>query len=171
MKYLLISLLAVALFSGTAVQGQIATFDHADVNAFAIKKTSTGATIPLLASPEAVNRAFGAPSSSVPYYGEMDDITYTKSDYDGLTIYFDNGKTAYLDLAAPAYGLVLNKQVIRVGNNISTLSALFPDSYAARTNEQIFIELRANGEMIDMRIVISFNQSDEITGIFLAQGC
>lgn len=169
MKYLLISLSAFVLFSCTTVQGQITTLDNADVSTFSIKKISTGATVPLLATPQVVNSAFGAPSSSVQEYGELDGLTYTKSTYSGLTILFHDGTTAYFDLTTTAYGLVFNNQVIKVGNNISTLSSLFPSSYALRTDEQIFILLHANGEMTDMRIVIGFNQYDKITDISLAQ--
>ena len=167
MKYLLISLSAFVLFSCTTVQGQITTLDNADVSTFSIKKISTGATVPLLASSQAVNSAFGAPSSSVQEYGELDGRTYTKSTYSGLTILFHDGTTAYFDLTTTAFGLVFNNQVIKVGQDISTL--LFPSSYALRTDEQIFIELHANGVMTDMRIVIGFNQYDKITDISLAQ--
>lgn len=169
MKYLRISLLAVVLFSCTTVQSQVTNLDNADANTFTIKKTSTGATVPLLASPQAVTNAFGAPSSSVQEYGELDGRTYTRSSYGGLTISFYNGKTAYFDFATTAYGLVFNKQVIKVGNDISTLSSLFPGSYALRTDEQIFIELQANGATTDMNIVIEFNNDDKITRISLAQ--
>lgn len=169
MKYLLISLSAFVLFSCTTVQGQITTLDNADVSTFSIKKISTGATVPLLASSQAVNSTFGAPSSSVQEYGELDGRTYTKSNYSGLTAYFYNNKIAYFDFATTAFGLVFNNRVIKVGQDISTLSSLFPSSYALRTDEQIFIELHANGEMTDMRIVIVFNNYDKITKILLAQ--
>ncbi|HEY0897615.1 MAG TPA: hypothetical protein VGE15_13740 [Sphingobacteriaceae bacterium] len=169
MKALIIALLAVVLFSGTTAQSQIRTPDSADVYAFTIKKMSAGATIPFLAAPQVVKRAFGAPSSSVQEYGEMDDITFTKSDYGGLTIWFDQGRTAYLDIETTAYGLVYKNQIIKVGNNISTLGSLFPNSYAARANEQIHIQLHAAGVMTDARIVIRFNQSDKIRDISLAQ--
>ena len=169
MKNLLISLLAVVLFSCTTVQSQIRDMDSVDVYTFTIKKTSTGNSIPIIASSQAVNRAFGAPTSSVQEYSELDDLTYTKWIYSGLTISFDNGQTAYFDFATTAFGLVFNNQVIKVGNDISTLSSLFPGSYAARADDRIMIELHANRVMTDARIVIVFNQNDKITRILLAQ--
>jgi len=168
MKNLLISLLAVVLFSCTTVQSQIRDMDSVDVYTFTIKKTSTGNSIPIIASSQAVNRAFGAPTSSVQEYSELDDLTYTKSIYSGLTIYFYNGSITNFDFSTTAFSLVFNNQVIKAGQDISTLGSLFPGSYAARTDDLIHIGLHHNGQMTDARIVIGFNQYDKITNIALA---
>ena len=138
MRNLLITLFALVSFSCSTEQSQIAIPDHVDIHTLTIKKTSTGASIPVLASPQVVSGAFGAPSSSVQEYGELDGRTYTKSNYSGLTAYFYNNKIAYFDFATTAFGLVFNNRVIKVGQDISTLSSLFPSSYALRTDEWIF---------------------------------
>ncbi|HEY1007374.1 MAG TPA: hypothetical protein VGD92_09335 [Sphingobacteriaceae bacterium] len=169
MRNLLITLFALVSFSCSTEQSQVAVPDHVDIHTLTIKKTSTGASIPVLASPQVVSSAFGAPSSSVQYYGELDDITYTKSSYSGLTILFDHAKTAYFDFATTEFGLVVNNQVIRPGNNISTLSSLFPGSYAVRTDGRVFIQLKAHGVMTDAGIVIVFNSDNKITRILLVQ--
>lgn len=167
MKNLLFSLLAVVLFSCTTVQGQESEIDMVEGSAFTLRKLSAGKSVPFSASARVVNRAFGAPDSSVREYSEPDDLTYTRSTYSGLRIYFYDGSIESFDFSTTAFGLVFQDRVIKVGDHIRTLSSLFPRSYAARTRDQLFINLLHKGQSTDAHVVIFFDRDDRISYIIV----
>ena len=168
MKKLLVAYLTIMLFSCTPVQSQDKDIDIVNTNTLTFKKLSTGSTICLSASAASVTTAFGSPVSSTKVVSEMDDLTYTKCAYNGMTIYFESGKLTYIDITTTSIGLVFNNVTIKVGSDINNLSSLFPGSFALRSDDQMLkVGLHHNGQVTDALIVIGFNLHDKITYISL----
>ncbi len=162
MKTLLVSFFTIALSSCTAVQKESAGEDIVDVNKLTIRETSTGKSIPLVASPQGLRNVFGAPISSVEEYSEVDDAMVTKWTYTGLTMYNESGNLDHFYFSTPAYGLVYRGQVIKVGQDMSTLAAIFPGSYATKGDEFVRVGLQVNGLVTDSFIAFGFDQSGKI---------
>jgi hypothetical protein len=169
MKKLLIACLTIILFSCTPVQSQNTDIDIADTNTLTFKKLSTGNAISLSASAASVTTAFGSPVSISEEVSEMDDLTYTKWAYSGMTIYFESGKLRNTDITSTSIGLVFNNVIIKVGSDINNLSSLFPGSFALRSDDDkmLKIGLHHNEQVTDAQIVIGFNLHDKVTYISL----
>lgn len=167
MKAVLTFLFTIVLFSCTAVQNESPVTDIVDVNRLTIRETSTGNSVPLLASPQGLTNVFGAPGSSVQEYSEVDDAMVTKWTYSGLTMYVESGNLDHFRFSTAAFGLVYNDQVIKVGQEVSSLNGLFPGSYATKTDDMVRVDLQVNGIVTDSFIVVIFDQHGIITDIFI----
>jgi hypothetical protein len=72
-----------------------------------------------------------------------------------------------IDLQTSSFGFAFRGAAAKVGENISKLKPVFPESFLAKSPTQLMVGLHYNGELIDSHILFDFNGSGTITGIYL----
>jgi hypothetical protein len=165
MKHTYLLILAIFCFSGPSANGQIKDIDITDTGSIAFQKNATATRIDFFSRDTAIMQAFGQPDSTASEYSEEEGLTYTKWTYQGVHIYLHDGELSSLDIEDPSVGLIFKNQTIRVGSDINILASLFPKSFSARENGQLFVGLRYEDVITDAHIVIGYDRGNKITYI------
>ena len=166
MKQTYLLVFAILCFSVPSVKGQSKDIDITHTRLIAFQKYTTATRIDFFSRDTAIIQAFGQPDSIAREYSEMEDLTYTKWTYKGIHIYLHEGELSSLDIDDPSVGLIFNSQTIRVGIDINILASLFPKSFSARENGQLFVGLSYKDIITDAHIIIGYNKGNKITYIF-----
>lgn len=118
-------------------------------------------------SKSSVISTLGAPDQTSSEYWEISDKTVEKIRYNLSLLYFYQDKLERFDINDSQVILYYNGVQVRVGNLISSISSLFPNSYARRTynngaNVIIVMKKVINGQMrvLDEFIDIEYNRSN-----------
>lgn len=106
---------------------------------------------------------FGNPSSIKNVYLEMEDKQAEKFNYNGLTILLVDDFVNGFEITSPSFASTPNQ--IKVGDSVSVLSSIFPDSYKNRLNSGIHVDI----EDQDFFLIFSYNNEFEIKKIALYQ--
>lgn len=167
MKKFLIVIFLLSTISCSDKKDRNLNLDQVNVSSFSFFKVASSNSIPLAATEENITFAFGAPRVIKEGVLEVSKLDCTKWIYKGATIYLQSGRMVDIDLKTAAYGFVFNGTVIKVGEDISKLKVLFPDSFSQRSSRQILIGLSYNGESIETQILFDFNRQNRITAISL----
>lgn len=117
-----------------------------------------------------IETKFGAPSSITSEYWEMNDITVKKYDYNGNLFYLHNNKLVAFELNNADFYVGQIDRAIRVGENVSSLSSWYPESYKGRDREAmiILVSFSSSDPMARSEyIAILFNESGIITKVDL----
>lgn len=107
---------------------------------------------------------FGPPISSGPYYSEMEERDMNHYVYDGAEAYFLDDNLEAFRITSPNYCFqLLNGTKIKVGDDISSVSGLFPGSWSSRLEpHKVFIALRNQGVVFDMSLLFEFNTNTNL---------
>lgn len=99
-------------------------------------------TIELGDAPQAVTTKFGQPDNTENWHGEVSGNDYTSYYYNnGAEFDFVDDQLVSFKFTSSSYKIKLGSFELKVGNNISTLSAPFPKSYSKRKPEGTSITL------------------------------
>jgi hypothetical protein len=96
---------------------------------------------------------FGQPSEIVNDYSEMDEKDMYEYKYIGLNVYIINNFVESFVITKNTYLLTTNN--IKIGNNISSIENIFPNSYKIRNRDYLKLDI----EDSDMFLTIEFNPS------------
>lgn len=116
-------------------------------------------------TPETLNAKFGQPDSTETVFWEMiekDGMIYY---YDGANFNFADNKLRSFILTSSDFQVHLDSFVLKVGNNINTLSSAFPNTYQHRVSEGTDIGLGSGGDY--QYLNIKTNPEGEMTEIEL----
>lgn len=138
-----------------------------NVSALSFFKQATGNSIPLSATEGNITLAFGRPEKVSRDTTDSKSYPFTKWIYNGATIYIQAGRMVNIDLKTPSFGFAFKGDAVKVGENISKLKQVFPESFLLKTSSQLMVGLHYNGELIDSHILFDFNKAGKITAICL----
>ena len=138
-----------------------------NVSSLSFFKVASENSSPLSASENNISFAFGDPVLTREGIAELNNFPCTKWIYKGATIYIQGGRLVDIDLMTSDYGLIVDGKLIRVGEDVSTLKTIFPDSFAVKSPRQVFIGMHYNGEPIKSVILFDYNKQGKIITISL----
>lgn len=75
-----------------------------------------------------VTQHLGQPNTIEDYYFEMDDLMGQEYQYNGILFHIANNRVEFFEITGSGYSFT--KHNIKVGNNIETLSSIYPLSFA-----------------------------------------
>ncbi len=148
------------LISCNAQTNDALLFNQITINTFSFKQTESS-LVTILGNPETIEK----------YYNEMDDENWLDYRYSGNSFYFFNNKLIDFELKSNAF--YFYNPIIKVGNYISGINSVFPNSYLNRgiVSNLGFITIDINmpdGTISDVFIEINYNKvSNIITSIHL----
>lgn len=138
-----------------------------NVSSLSFFKHESENSIPLSASENNITFAFGDPVITREGISELNQYPCTKWVYKGATVYIQGGRLIDIDLKTSDYGLIVDGKLISVGEKVSSLKTIFPNSFAVKSNRQVFIGLHQNGEPVKSLILFDYNKQGTITTISL----
>jgi hypothetical protein len=141
-----------------------------NVSAFSFFQVASATSIPLSATEGNILLSFGNPLLKRAADSETNQLHYAQWKYPGAIIYLQAGRMVKMELQSSAFAFVFNGSVIKVGEDVAKLKAIFPKSFTARSPDQLMVALQYNGEPIDSRILFHFNSGNQITSISLVDG-
>jgi hypothetical protein len=94
---------------------------------------------------------FGQPSEIISSYSEMDEEHMSEYRYLGLIVYVINNFVDSFVVTNSVYLLSTNN--IKIGNNISSIKNIFPNSYRSRNRDYLKLDIKDS----DMFLTIEFN--------------
>jgi len=115
-------------------------------------------------SPENLTSKFGQPDSTETVFWEMIEKNGTTYFYSGAEFDFVDSKLRSFIITSSDFPVHLDSFVLKVGNNINTLSSAFPNTYQHRVSEGTAITL---GSADYKYLNIKTNPDGEITEIEL----
>lgn len=122
-------------------------------------------TIELRDAPQAVTAKFSQPNDTEVVFWEMKEVNVTRYFYNnGGEFNFVNNELISFKFTSSTYKLKLGTFELKVGNNISTLSSAFPNSYTDRGPKGTAIGLGTGDYQY---LNIKTNSNDVITEIEL----
>lgn len=98
---------------------------------------------------------FGQPSEIITDYSEMDAEDMYEYKYFGLRFYVINDFIESFEILNSNYLLTANN--IKIGNNISSIQNIFPNSYSSRNRDYLKLDI----EDSDMFLTIEFSSSSK----------
>lgn len=116
-------------------------------------------------SPETLTSKFGQPDSTETVFWEMIEKNGMIYYYDGVNFNFADNKLRSFIITSSDFPVHLDSFVLKVGNNINTLSSAFPNTYQYRVSEGTDIGLGSGGDYKYLNI--KTNSDGEITEIEL----
>jgi len=134
--------------------------DSINLSAFDMEPTGNGysSSNTVLLSESAFITRFGAPSSSSTDYSEVDEANMNHYIYSGAQAWFMDNRLQALEFTSPDYNLVMsNGNSVKVGDPVSTLASMFPNSWAGRTLNQAFVALQNSQGQIDTNLLFEFD--------------
>lgn len=104
---------------------------------------------------------FGTPIISSSEYSNEDETNMNHFKYNGAEAWYLNDNLEALIFTSSDYKLVMsNGVIIKVGDSISTISAMFPNSWAEMESQnQVFVQLMNSSGPVDMTILFQFNSA------------
>lgn len=104
---------------------------------------------------------FGTPIISSSEYSNEDDTYMNHIVYNGAEAWYMNDNLQALIFTNSNYKIVMsNGLTIKVGDAISIISALFPNSWADMDSpNQVFVQLMNSSGPVDMTVLFEFDQS------------
>lgn len=106
-----------------------------------------------------VTQNLGQPFTIEDYYFEMDDVMSKKYNYKGILFYIVNNKVNSFEITGNGYSFTNHN--IKVGNNIETLSPIYPLSFTNKRSDSLGLLF----DDMDYYITIFFNTNSQITMI------
>lgn len=164
MKNLFYSILFVVFIQQT-VKCQVNEHNSIDINSMTLKKSVNNNNSSLIIEKNQFISVFGNPSSSNNQVSEIDDLEYFKAYYLENSFWFVNDKLEVIILKDSSFEIIYNNNSFKVGNNINYLNSLFPISFSARKDNQIFISINNQALKTDSFLVFNYNNSNVITEI------
>jgi hypothetical protein len=157
-----ILLLALILFSvkGLAQKNDALFLEQIMITTFSFEQTERS-LVSLIGKPETIGN----------YYNEIEDENWQEYSYSGNSFYFFGDKLIGFELRSAAF--YFYNPIIKVGNSISGINSLFPNSYLNRgiVGDLGFVTIdisMPDGTISDIFIVINYNKvSNIITSIHL----
>ncbi|NCI50934.1 hypothetical protein GWC95_13455 [Sediminibacterium roseum] len=140
--------------------------DTLSFSEFNISPTGTGFTAfntALLGESGFLSR-FGAPPAGVNAdYSDEDEANMSHYVYKGAEAWFLNDKLQALVISSSDFTLYFsNGSSLVVGDNISAVNATFPNSWTARTGNQVYVNLQNSSGPVDATLLFAY---DIATGV------
>jgi hypothetical protein len=168
MRNILIVLLLI-LVSCTRKTVQEPRINQVNISALSFYREGNGSSIPLAATEGNITLAFGSPDSIRGTLAESKSDPIIKWIYNGAVIYLQSGRMVNINLESASFGLEFKGASVKVGENISKLKSIFPESFSVKSLNQLMVGLHHNGELIKSHILVAFNNSGKITRICLME--
>ncbi|PVY41719.1 hypothetical protein [Pontibacter virosus] len=120
-------------------------------------------------SPTILTSVLGKPKSIDNINSEQDTKIYKEYIYDNASFYFDADKLTSIHIKTSSFILSLNGlHHIRVGDNISGLQDIFPNSYHLKEDGQLFVNFKtSNGTATDEAILFEYDSTGVLTNIII----
>jgi hypothetical protein len=148
------------------------TIDIININDFDMCLTTSSysslSTI-LLGESDFLSR-FGTPISNSNEYSDEDEAYMKHIVYNGAEIWYMNNHLETLIFTNSNYKFITsNGDSIQVGDNISVVSSMFPNSWNDKiTPNQVFVQLQNSTNIVDMTLLFEFDPNTNlITSISL----
>jgi len=138
-----------------------------NVSSFSFFKVESGNSVPLSATEENIAYAFGEPTVIRSAVASTNSYPCSRWIYNGASINVQAGRMVDFVVNTDDFACAFNGKVIKVGENVSRLKTIFPNSYSAKSPNQMLVGLHFNGEPIDSRIQFEYNSENRITAITL----
>lgn len=163
----LLLLLLAGLVSCSKNEVRHSEINVVNVSSLSFFKVASDNSIPLSASENNISFAFGEPVTTKEGIAELNKFPCTKWIYKGATMYIQGGRLVDIDLKTSDYGLVVDGKLIKVGDDMSELKTIFPNSFGVKSSRRLFIGLHYNGEPVKSLILFDYNREGKITTISL----
>ncbi|MBD1397881.1 hypothetical protein H9Q13_11955 [Pontibacter sp. JH31] len=120
-------------------------------------------------TPTTLTSVLGEPKSIDNIHSEQDDKRYDVYTYEDASFYFDADKLVSTSINSSSIIVSFNGQNhIRVGDNISSLQDIFPNSYNLMKDGQLFVNFKtSNGIATDEAILFEYKANGVITNIII----
>ncbi|MGB3467920.1 MAG: hypothetical protein WBA74_21725 [Cyclobacteriaceae bacterium] len=168
-KKVFISILTILILLSGCLYGQrVQGVSGIEYTLLEIKKDNSDA-IHLEDAQGTLIQKFGTPTSSKPYYYEMDEIMAKKIEYGNNEFYeSSNGFDAFF-IRSNTFQLGINNKFIMVGDNINEVSRMYVDADRYKSGAAFYIPLIYQNEKLDgVFLVIYFNpETYEVTGMHI----
>ena len=130
---------------------------------------SPSSTFSLIDDPSRLTAIFGTPTSSTTKFEEFYNSNVQRVEYRGLKFSYLDDEILNLHIKSPVVSMALvGSKGFKVGDKISNLDSIFPDSYALRKDESIYISITApDGSPTDGFINIFYGSDNTITDIII----
>lgn len=161
--------LMLIIVSCTPKPVQQSRINLVNVSALSFYKEGTGNSIPLSATEGNITSAFGNPDSIGSSLAESKNDPLIKWVYKGAVISLQSGRMVNINLKTASFGLAFKGASVKVGENISKLKSIFPESFSVKSLNQLMVGLHYNGELINSHILVAFSNSGRITRICLME--
>ena len=166
MKNILILLLLFVLASCGSQENQ-KNINVANASSFSFFEVRSGNRVPLSATEENIAYAFGEPTVIRSAVASTNSYPCSRWIYNGASINVQAGRMVDFMVNTDDFACAFNGTVIKVGENVSNLKKVFPNSYSAKSPNRMLIGLHFNGEPINSRIQFDYNSENRITAITL----
>ncbi|MDB5229628.1 MAG: hypothetical protein JWN76_433 [Chitinophagaceae bacterium] len=111
-----------------------------------------------LLNESAFTKKFGKPIKFSTEYSEVEESNVNHYVYTGAEAWFTKNRLGALAFTKPNYHFVmLNGNAVKVRDAISTVANMFPSSWAAKTSNQVFVNLRNSRGPVDMTVMFEFD--------------
>ncbi|PKV66341.1 hypothetical protein [Pontibacter ramchanderi] len=174
MKKIVVSILVIICIGiyGCDAQSQTNSRlpDLIDPSAVAIKiNMETSSIFKLNDTPTALTSVLGKPKSIDNVRSEQDNKSYYLYTYKHGSFYFDVDKLVSININSGSVIMSFNGQNhIRVGDNISSLQDIFPNSYHLKEDGQLFVNFKtSSGTATDDAILFEYDAKGVITNIII----
>ncbi|NEU09283.1 hypothetical protein GZH53_13240 [Flavihumibacter sp. R14] len=167
MKNVLVSLFFLALVSCGEGSDHNRKINIVNVSAFSFFNVKSGNSIPLSATEGNITFAFGEPATIRSAAAKGNSYPCSRWIYNGASINIKAGRMVDFIVNTGDFGCAFNGTVIKVGENVSRLKSIFPNSYSAKSPNKMLVGMHFNGEPIESRIQFDYNSENHITAIIL----
>ena len=138
-----------------------------NASSFSFFKVESGNSVPLSASEGNITYAFGEPTVIRSAVASTNSYPCSRWIYNGASINMQAGRMLDFIINTDDFACAFNGTVIKVGENVSRLKSVFPNSYSARSPSQMLVGLHFNGDPIKSRVMFNYNSENRITAITL----
>jgi hypothetical protein len=172
-KVLIVPVLAVVAVTfvllKTKSQGPISGDSIKVTSLYLHLTTNPGSTFNLLDPPSKLNSVFGLPLHTKTEFSEMYDGNVTQYSFRGISISYFEGHAISRQIKDATVSLgVTGVSSIKIGDNISFIQSAFPNSYALKEDEQIFVSiLTPTGDVSDSFLVFEYDTNNIVTSIII----
>jgi hypothetical protein len=122
---------------------------------------------PAWGTAQALQKAFGKAKIKKEPDEVLGGFGYTYS-YRGLEVYFHAHNCESVTITGPAYQVLLNGQAYKPGDSINKLKAQFSNSYKAKADGGIHLNIIHKKAFMDAYLSITYNTKGIITNIEIA---
>ena len=166
MKNLLL-LLFITILASCGDNNDRENINIVNASAFSFFNVESGNSVPLAASEGNITYAFGEPTVIRSAVASTNSYPCRRWIYNGASINIQAGRMVDFIVNTDDFACAFNGTIIKVGENVGNLKKVFPNSYSARSPNQMLIGLHFNGDPIESRIVFNYNSEHRITAITL----
>jgi hypothetical protein len=160
-----ITLLVITSVAFLAKSQTNATIDFLTINQFDLNRTGTSlSTNTILLSESDFLQKFGTAVTSTTEYSEENELNMTHYSYTGADVWYANDELQAINITSSNFAFQMsNGTVIKVGDNIASVSNIFPSSWSNKQfTNQVFVGLRDQIGVVDSNLVFQFDTNTNL---------